>query len=574
MPITPSSRWEKAGYLSVDAAGDDRDLGLADGPEPAVARSRRGGRWLAAAATLLGAVVSVLVIRNHAGSTQVEQGHVSTTSTDHSLELAAIVQKSELAPFEPMHDGNVCDIAEEVFGGLCYKKCSMLTSGVAPLRTSSWTCCESQPCTPQQTMGSIGHSLLCQGYDVSGDGSCPHKPGACLVDEELYLGICYKTCGLITNGAFQHRVAPATCCKTEGWGCMNPQNYLMDKALDVGGGAGDSDSATPAFAHPPMQRLTEEADASGTFAPVATSAPSAAGVPTPPPALSLGGAEALATLQPSEHMHDGNVCDDREEYFGGLCYAKCSALTHGQAPIRTSSWTCCKSEPCRIWNSRGSIGGRLLCNGFDVSGEGACPHKPGACLTDEELYLGVCYKKCRVLTNGAFPYRFAAATCCKVEGWGCLNSRNDEMSAAFDVGGGGGDHDASTPGFAHAPQQRLTEGAMSTTAAAAPRAAADEAQAAARLGSSATAATTTAALATPVPAVAASTSMPSQTSDSHTHEAKAHAEPEIPATATKAMGLAKAKAALAPAPDPAEEEDSRGASSVTVEMKRRLRTRL
>ena len=32
-------------------------------------------------------------------------------------------------------------------------------------------------------------------------------------------------------------------------------------------------------------------------------------------------------------------------------------------------------------------------------GKKRCPHTPGACLKDEELYLGTCFKQCSILTN-------------------------------------------------------------------------------------------------------------------------------------------------------------------------------
>merc|ERR1719188_933828 len=129
----------------------------------------------------------------------------------------------------------------------------------------------------------------------------------------------------------------------------------------------------------------------------------------------------LSDVKPDEELHDGNVCEENEELYGELCYAKCDALTSGRAPIRTSSWTCCANHPCYPWREEGSIGRSLLCKGFDVSGSGACPHKPGACFLNEEMHLGVCYKKCTDLTNGRYPYRSAAATCCKAKGFRCID---------------------------------------------------------------------------------------------------------------------------------------------------------
>jgi len=270
-----------------------------------------------------------------------------------------------------------------------------------------------------------------------------------LVDEELYLGVCYEKCNILTQGGFPNRVGPATCCKTKGLGCLNFKNDKTNQAFAVGGGEGDKDAG----AHLPEKSLTEDSASQEavdkTAAPVASPS-KAVEAPAAPAAL-------VGQLKPEEHMNDGNVCADDEELYGGLCYGKCAVLTKGEAPIRTSSWTCCEQHPCGLWNQRGSLGTSLLCNGYDVSADGSCPHKPGACLVDEEMHLGVCYEKCSLLTEGEFPHRIAAATCCKVKGLGCLNLHNVKTSDAFDKGGGAGDHDAATPAAAHAPSESLTE---------------------------------------------------------------------------------------------------------------------
>lgn len=164
--------------------------------------------------------------------------------------------------------------------------------------------------------------------------------------------------------------------------------------------------------------------------------------------------EALA---PPENRHDGNVCETGEELFKGLCYKTCSLLTSGEYPLRTTPFSCCSQHPCNLKNQKFELG---LCGGFDVAGDeagGGCPHPPGACLENEELSLGVCYKKCGILTNNEFPYRLAAATCCKVQGLGCLDFTKTRTSKAFDVGGGEGDGDWATPASPHAPLKELTE---------------------------------------------------------------------------------------------------------------------
>merc|ERR1719499_2471133 len=100
---------------------------------------------------------------------------------------------------------------------------------------------------------------------------------------------------------------------------------------DVGGGVGDGDATTENWPHPPKEQLSEVES-------------------TPKSAIDL-------PLAPKENLKDGNVCDDKEELYGGLCYKKCSLLTQGEAPIRTSSWTCCDGHPCGLSNERGGVVG-------------------------------------------------------------------------------------------------------------------------------------------------------------------------------------------------------------------------
>lgn len=138
------------------------------------------------------------------------------------------------------------------------------------------------------------------------------------------------------------------------------------------------------------------------------------------------------------------ICADDEELHVKLCYKKCALLTDGSYPIRSSAWTCCRAHPCGFFNSR--ITSPLkICHGFDVGGDNggsSCPHSPGTCRANEEFSLGMCYKKCSDLTNGVYPHRVAAATCCKVMSHiGCLWFMNVKTRMSFAVGGGEGGDD-------------------------------------------------------------------------------------------------------------------------------------
>mmetsp|Transcript_106192 Transcript_106192/g.297289 ORF Transcript_106192/g.297289 Transcript_106192/m.297289 type:complete len:280 (-) Transcript_106192:113-952(-) len=174
---------------------------------------------------------------------------------------------------------------------------------------------------------------------------------------------------------------------------------------------------------------------------------------------------------PQEHLHDGNPCGDDEEFHAGLCYEKCALLTGGAYVHRQSPWTCCNQATCSSLFKlssccRHNMG---MCSGYDIAGmeEGqkVCPHNPGACLADEELFLDVCYMKCSLLTNGQYPYRTASATCCKSKGLGCMiedgvmDGLNGQAitNSSLNVGGGCGDSSNKTKCEPHAPEQQLTE---------------------------------------------------------------------------------------------------------------------
>merc|ERR1712232_1061127 len=166
-------------------------------------------------------------------------------------------------------------------------------------------------------------------------------------------------------------------------------------------------------------------------------------------------------LAPEEQLHDGNKCpDDEEEYpqTGGTCFKKCSALTGGAYPIRSTAFSCCKSEPCGISNSKIHLS---FCGGFDVAGDAegnGCPSSEGACLKDEELLGGICYKKCSSFEGGdVYNHRVAPNICCSSKGVSCLLPSYFRFSTKFAVGGGAGDGNSATPAVPHVPIQEITE---------------------------------------------------------------------------------------------------------------------
>eukprot|EP00932_Pfiesteria_piscicida_P000825 SRR837773.10807.p2 GENE.SRR837773.10807~~SRR837773.10807.p2 ORF type:complete len:212 (-),score=73.04 SRR837773.10807:39-674(-) len=74
------------------------------------------------------------------------------------------------------HMPGICDGNEEQMGGMCYKKCELLSDGKFPIRSGPNTCCKAKPCWNIFNVESAG--FQCSGYGVGGglvpDHKCPH----------------------------------------------------------------------------------------------------------------------------------------------------------------------------------------------------------------------------------------------------------------------------------------------------------------------------------------------------------------------------------------------------------------
>lgn len=177
---------------------------------------------------------------------------------------------SDILPSPDLQDGNPCGADEEYFLGLCYKKCKLLTTthvlGVHFIRKGAQSCCRAEPCTAENTI--TANRLPCHGFDIAGSGSavdddtekCPHSPGLCLNNEELFEGLCYKKCSDLTQGEYPHRTAVETCCRSTGFVCLAPGSTKTALSLAVGGGLDCSNKLTPCVVHPPIPALAEFSD--------------------------------------------------------------------------------------------------------------------------------------------------------------------------------------------------------------------------------------------------------------------------------------------------------------------------
>lgn len=169
----------------------------------------------------------------------------------------AAAPTSAAAPGEDMDDGNTCEDDEELWAKLCYKQCTLLTSGEYPARVSSFGCAKSSSFHDLLTNQKIPSMIPCQGFDVSGDeagNGCPHDEGACREDEEISLGKCYKKCSQLTDGVYPHRTSSLSCCKSTALTeCLTPSSVKMSSNFAVGGGSNSREKRV----HNPEVKYTE-----------------------------------------------------------------------------------------------------------------------------------------------------------------------------------------------------------------------------------------------------------------------------------------------------------------------------
>jgi len=161
------------------------------------------------------------------------------------------------------------------------------------------------------------------------------------------------------------------------------------------------------------------------------------------PGLPIADASVNASSSSMAANTGAAQCEDGEEKFLGECYKSCSDLTEGKFPSRFAPNGCCKELSLSCLNpSDVRFSMPWPGHGMMVGGDGTAPHPPGECDPNEEGMLGLCYKKCSVLSQDEYPIRSASNTCCsqhpctnffhlKTVGLGCNG---------FGVGGGAKGH--------------------------------------------------------------------------------------------------------------------------------------
>jgi len=141
-----------------------------------------------------------------------------------------------------------CGVDEEMFAGLCYRKCSLLTDNEFPVRFASNAC--QKKAEGMNPPNPLYDGTLCDGFSVGDEEACPHAPfvGSCDDNEEMHAGACYKKCELLTDGKFNVRWASNTCCSE--WPCGADPSKMDTQGIGcqgygVGGGGNGHECAHP-----------------------------------------------------------------------------------------------------------------------------------------------------------------------------------------------------------------------------------------------------------------------------------------------------------------------------------------
>lgn len=117
-----------------------------------------------------------------------------------------------------------------------------------------------------------------------------------------------------------------------------------------------------------------------------------------------------------------------------MCYKKCSLWNNGEYPKRDAPFACCKSTCTGFDCCKASA--PIPGHGYFVDGEGTAPNIAGTCDSNEETWLGLCYKTCSSLTNDLYPRRVGPNSCCKKTG-SCMNIFFNVKTKGFGCNGYG-----------------------------------------------------------------------------------------------------------------------------------------
>lgn len=182
------------------------------------------------------------------------------------------------------------------------------------------------------------------------------------------------------------------------------------------------------------QQQSAQATTAPSFAPHRVS--SSLQVPGSGPQPLVPAISSARTLEAMQTVPDYWPCRKGEEIFGNLCYKTCGSLTDGSLPYRWDGCTCCSELPCPLF-----VAGKfnLNCTMLNKNSTGGDPIAPQLTVCenpDEELFMGLCYLKCSVLTYARLPIRTGMNTCSRNNNWAANWTMGFGPCSGFGIGSG------------------------------------------------------------------------------------------------------------------------------------------
>lgn len=116
----------------------------------------------------------------------------------------------------------------------------------------------------------------------------------------------------------------------------------------------------------------------------------------------------------SADLWPGWPCGPTEELYDSECFLSCDNITDGALPFRAEPCKCCKNSTCLLSPPPPDAESAIDCKRFDKAADGRGAHQPmlpDCPYEDEEIFEGLCYTRCSLLTMGKYPIRTAMNTC-------------------------------------------------------------------------------------------------------------------------------------------------------------------
>lgn len=123
---------------------------------------------------------------------------------------------------------------------------------------------------------------------------------------------------------------------------------------------------------------------------------------------------SMARPNSSADLWPGWPCGPDEELYDSRCFLTCANISGGKLTFRAAPCQCCADERCLQTPAPPDSKPVMDCGLFNKAADGMGAHQPllpDCPYEDEEIFEGLCYTKCSLLTMGKYSIRTAMNTC-------------------------------------------------------------------------------------------------------------------------------------------------------------------